>query len=158
MIFEESAKDGSPALCRVSLSAHRSSLVCSVLRLILAALLAGALCSAPAAQNGMPDQVNQRPQNPFGDIGNDDPLFAEKRLRALNQERQKNMVSDAAKLLKLATELNTEMGSADPPSSTPEQIRKLAEIEKLARSVKEKMSTSVGGEPTFREPPAPMIQ
>ena len=72
-----------------------------------------------------------------------DPFADEKRLRALNADRQKAMVSDAAKLLRLVTELNEEIGREKPDSLTADEGRKLAEIEKLARSVKEKMKTSV---------------
>jgi hypothetical protein len=120
------------------------------------ALILGAKCSVPAGQLPVQDQVNQRPRSPFGDMGNDDPILAEKRLRALNEERQKNIVSDAAKLLKMATELNSEVKSGDPASITLEQLREISEIEKLAHSVKEKMSFAVGGGPTLRDlqPPA----
>jgi hypothetical protein len=36
---------------------------------------------------------------------------------------------------------------------TDAQLRKVAEIAKLARSIKEKMSFSVGGYPSFKGPP-----
>jgi hypothetical protein len=61
----------------------------------------------------------------------------------MNAERQKSMVSDAAKLLQLVTELNAEIEREKPESLTPSEVRQLANIEKLARNVKEKMSTSV---------------
>ena len=66
--------------------------------------------------------------------------MAEKRLRALNTERQKQMVADAAKLLKLAKELNEEVAASNSNTLTSEQVRKVAEIEKLARSVKQRMT------------------
>lgn len=137
---------------------HRDSPTRRALRIILAgALLAGTQSVAPAGQESTPDQVTQRPRNPFGDMGDDDPVFAAKRIRALNAERQKNLVSDAGKLLKVATELNTELDSGNSDAFTSEQLRKVAEIEKLARSVKEKMSFAVGGTPTYRESPLPPI-
>jgi hypothetical protein len=37
-------------------------------------------------------------------------------------------------------------------------LRKFATIEKLARSVKEKMSTPVGGLPAYQQPPPPMMR
>ena len=43
-------------------------------------------------------------------------------------------------------------------SLTPEQLRKVGEIEKLARSVKEKMSNSVGNTPVYQAPPLPRIR
>jgi hypothetical protein len=79
----------------------------------------------------------------------------EKHLRLLNAERQKSMVADAAKLLKLAQALNDEL-AAQPGDPTPAQLRKMAEIEKLARSVKEDMSTSVRGLAPFTGPGTPI--
>ena len=70
-------------------------------------------------------------------------VMAEKRLRALNAERQKQMVADAEKLLKLARELNDEVAASNSGTLTPEQLHKIAEIEKLARSVKERMVAGV---------------
>jgi hypothetical protein len=83
-------------------------------------------------------------ESPFGDADRD-PFQDERRLRALNAERQKAMVIDTERLLRLVTELNAEISAADSGTLTVAQLRKLAEIEKLARSVKEKMSTSVRG-------------
>jgi hypothetical protein len=65
------------------------------------------------------------------------------------------MVADAAKLLKLAQALNDEL-AAQPGDPTPAQLRKMAEIEKLARSVKEDMSTSVRGLAPFTGPGTPI--
>jgi hypothetical protein len=67
----------------------------------------------------------------------------EARLRALNDDRQKKLVADTEKLLSLAAELNAELRGANFAALTPAQAHKVHEIEKLARSVKEKMSTSV---------------
>ena len=72
-------------------------------------------------------------------------LATEQRLRALNAERQKALVSDTGKLLKLAQELNAELAAGNADQLTAAQLRTMAEIEKLAHSVKAKMSTSVRG-------------
>ncbi len=150
--------DDSRAKDRARPSLHRKFRESGVLRLILVVtLIGGAKCSAPAGQIPVQDQVNQRSQSQFGDMGNDDPILVEKQLRALNEERQKNIVSDAAKLLKMVKVLNSELESGNPASFTPEQLREISEIEKLAHSVKEKMSFAIGGEPTFREPQVPPI-
>jgi negative regulator of sigma E activity len=74
------------------------------------------------------------------------------RLRLLNADRQKTMVSDTNRLLRLVNELSAEISASHENSLTPVQLRKLAEIEKLAHSVKEKMSTSLVGPPVFRPP------
>jgi hypothetical protein len=76
----------------------------------------------------------------------------EKRLRALNAERQKSLVSDTGKLLKLMQELNSEVAAGNADELTPAQLRKVAEIEKLAHSVKDKMSTSVRGVAAYPMP------
>lgn len=114
---------------------------------VLALAGAGAMAWAqgPAMPSYDPSQgpvYGQRSSDSGGSAEDGDPL-AEKRLRALNAARQKALVADTDRLLKLANELNAEIAAANAGSLGPIQLRKLAEIEKLARSVKEKMSTSV---------------
>jgi hypothetical protein len=115
-------------------------------RAICLAILLGVQC---AAQNSPP--IPPPPLSPYShrspadvDMLDSDPVAGEKRLRALNAERQKSLVSDTNKLLKLAQELEAEIGSENPGSLNPAQLHKIAEIEKLARSVKEKMSIATG--------------
>ena len=60
-----------------------------------------------------------------------------KRIKALNTMRQQALVSDTDKLLKLAQELNAAEGTR---MSSAERVKKLAQIEKLAKRVREKMS------------------
>jgi hypothetical protein len=59
--------------------------------------------------------------------------------KALNKQRQKELVRDTKKLLKLATELEEYVDKTDENVMSMEVIRKAEEIEKLAKSVKEKM-------------------
>jgi len=105
----------------------------------------------------------QNPQNPHGAVPSfrlpgevaDDRgnlLQVQERLRALNRQRQKNIVDDTGKLLKLAGELDMEVESSGEERLTAAQLRKIAEIEKLAHSVREKMSYSVNGLPVFEQP------
>ena len=75
--------------------------------------------------------------------------------RGLNVERQKEMVSDTNKLLKLASELNAEIISSNSDSLTPLQLRKVGKIEKLARSIKEKMNTNIQNSPRYLGPQYP---
>lgn len=126
-----------------------------------------ALCFAllPALPGGA-----QNPPTQHGGLGQhlDDPLAQlevrqypveeAKRLRALNALRQKSLVEDTNKLLKLAAELNAEVSSEHPDALTPEQLRKLAEIEKLARGVREKMSAPVWGVPVYPPPFSPSLR
>lgn len=78
------------------------------------------------------------------DLGGD-PVYQERRLRQLNAAQHKSMVADTDKLLKLVTELNSEISSTNPAELNAQQLRKIAEIEKLAHSVKDKMRMSVRG-------------
>jgi hypothetical protein len=79
--------------------------------------------------------------SPFDD--SDDALL-QRHLVALNAERQKQMVSDTNKLLKLAKEVNEQVAADHASAFTPDQMRKIAEIEKLAKSVRERMTSAVG--------------
>ena len=90
---------------------------------------------------------------PFESSDGYDTVEAERRLNALNIERQKEMVSDTNKLLKLARELNEEVAASNTATLTFDQIHKIAEIEKLARSVKEKMADGVSRPLPSAEPP-----
>jgi len=65
-------------------------------------------------------------------------------------------VNDTNKLLRLVNELNAEIARTEPSVLTADQLRKLAEIEKLARNVKEKMATSVRGTQAFEPPFQPV--
>ena len=73
-----------------------------------------------------------------------DETLEVRRIRQLNIARQKSMVSDAEKLLALARALNAGVGAGGNTLSAAERMKMAADIERLARSVKEKMSYSVG--------------
>jgi hypothetical protein len=99
------------------------------------------------SQSGPPhDIINRPPPMPTDPASSDnyDPTMMERRLNALNRERQKEMISDTNKLLKLAMELNDEIAANNTGTLTWDQLHKMAEIEKLARNVKEKMADGVG--------------
>jgi hypothetical protein len=103
-------------------------------------------------------QIGTNPdQQTHGDIDNSNMSEEQKRMQTLNIERQRALVSDTNKLVRLANELNDEISSANPETLTPSEYRKLAQIEKLAHGVKQKMSASLEGTPAYRpQPPAPM--
>lgn len=112
--------------------------------------------SGQPAMRTMPAQTVEMDENMVGDQR--DPLLAERRLRQLSIAQHKSMVDDTDKLLKLVTELNAEIGSTNPSALTPEQLHKVAEIEKLARSVKDKMRISLKSVPVFLDSlPAPPL-
>jgi hypothetical protein len=73
-----------------------------------------------------------------------DSIATERRVHALNMVRQKLLVQDTNKLFRLAKELNQEVAATNPSAWTPDQLHKIAEIEKLAHSVRERMAMGVG--------------
>jgi hypothetical protein len=88
----------------------------------------------------------------FGNGPDLDPVTEAKRMRALNADRHKSVVSDTEKLVKLARQLDAEVASNATDGLTAEEVQKLAAIEKLAHNVKSKMAQSFGGGPEFRPP------
>jgi hypothetical protein len=70
--------------------------------------------------------------------------------------KHKSIVANTEKLLKLVTELNAEISSTNPASLTPDQLRKVAAIEKLAHSVKDEMKTPVQATPAFIDSAKPL--
>lgn len=106
----------------------------------------------------LPQPIGQGASGGFDDrTGEPDQIDAARRFRAINEMRQKELVSDTNKLLKLANELDAEIHKTNADSLTPDQLHKLATIEKLARSVKEKMSTPVQGAPVYQPPQPPLM-
>ncbi len=83
--------------------------------------------------------------DPFGQTSSkgklDEPLAntSEKQAAMRNDERQKRLVSDTEKLLALATELHQDVGKTDKHILSVDVVKRAEEIEKLARSVKERM-------------------
>jgi hypothetical protein len=142
----------SPASRRVSPGAYR--LFCLAL---LLALPAGAQNSPSAPQQSNPGHLGPLSANATVEFEQPDPIGEQHRQRLLNTDRQKKLVADADKLLKLASQFNTEIGAADPASLTPAQLRTLSEIQKLAHSVKTRMSTPIYGMPGSMEP-TPLLQ
>ena len=87
-----------------------------------------------------PPDANQQMEMREQQQSNKTPDFV-----AANQERKKQIADDSAKLLKLATELKTEVDKTTKDTLSLGVIRKADEIEKLAHNVKEKMKLTVGG-------------
>lgn len=67
-----------------------------------------------------------------------------KRIRELNELRQKEMTSDTAKLLSIVHALQTEMDNKQDDTLKVDELRKVEEIAKLAHGVQEKMKATVG--------------
>jgi hypothetical protein len=63
---------------------------------------------------------------------------------ASNEQRKKQIVDDTVKLLKLASDLKSEIDNTGRDTLSLNVIRKADEIERLAHNVKEKMKLTVG--------------
>lgn len=124
---------------------------------VAALLVASAVAQyTPPRAGSLPQPIGQRAGDNIEGPGPGDPVEDEKRLIALNAQRQKALVSDTNKLVRLASELGTEISRDNPTELTIAQLHKVAEIEKLAHSVKDKMSTSVRGVPSYVQQPVPL--
>ena len=128
-----------------------------VLLLALFLLLPCALARAQSDQTGT-GQLSSHPLqsangriDPTASTDEEDSVAQQIQLRQLNVALHKSMVSDTDKLLKLVTDLNAELSSTNPDSLTPDQLKKVAAIEKLARNVKDAMKTSVQGASTLKD-------
>jgi len=90
---------------------------------------------------GMP-QVGGRKGSQSQDDGSMDPLAGNmeaQRERMRNADRQKQLQQDTEKLLSLATELKQQVDKTDKNILSVDVIKKADEIEKLAKSVRERM-------------------
>ena len=67
----------------------------------------------------------------------------QKRLEQLNLQRHKEMTTDTDKLLSLANQLKSETDKDSKDALSMEAVRQAEQIEKLARSVREKMRATV---------------
>ena len=116
-------------------------------------LLAGMIWAAPAAL-AQPQTADEPPSSdsqfpPYSrDIGRPGqrgaPSEAEQemereRQKKLNQERQADLKRDTDKLFLLATQLKQAVDKSNEHTISLEVIKKAGEIEKLAKSVREKM-------------------
>ena len=77
--------------------------------------------------------------------GPEEPLSGharEQQAIARNSERQKKLAEDTTKLLTLATELKEQVDKTNKDILSVDVIKKADEIEKLAKSVKDRMKGS----------------
>jgi hypothetical protein len=120
--------------------------------LCAAALVTGMLLAASRLQAYRAQQTSPVPTPPqivvpngsasSGSARDMDPLLArqqEQRAHMAEEERHKRMVSDADKLLELATELKTDVDKSTKNETSVSALRKAEEIERLAHDVKERL-------------------
>ena len=100
----------------------------------------GSTKEEPATEVSSADPTPQRRPRPPGE--EDDPIrrdMEKRRQKAFNKERFEELKRDTGKLLELATELKTHVEKADENMLSLDVLKKAEQIEKLAKSVKEKM-------------------
>ena len=117
----------------------------AVVGMVLLMGTAGAMGSAQMIQN------QQTPRNPTppglppidggaGGAGEGlPPSVMARQAKARNDDRQKQLVADTNKLLQLATELKADVDKTNKDVLSVDVIKKADEIEKLAKSVKDRM-------------------
>jgi hypothetical protein len=126
----------------------------TVRRAVVMAVLLGLPIAAQVPGTPLHLQVPDRPNFTYDPGAVPDAAMDAKRLQLLNAERQKSMVTDAEKLLRLARELNDDPASGGATISPAEKMHKVSEIEKLAKGIKDKMSYSIGDGPKIATPPS----
>jgi hypothetical protein len=105
---------------------------------ILLWLVTAALPLPAQNNNSIPYPQNPSLQKPTP--ADDARTKAEREMaKRANEERQANLKRDTEKLLKLATELKEDVDKTNSNTLSIDVMKKAEEIEKLARSVKDKM-------------------
>jgi hypothetical protein len=102
-------------------------------------LLLLTLALPPFASAGTPLQ-SQQVHDPFAVPEDPDRQALEKKMvKKANQERQAQLRRDTERLFRLSSELKQYVDKSSEDTLSLEVVKKAEEIEKLARSVKEKM-------------------
>lgn len=125
--------------------ARQASVFAGVIAVALIPVISRALFvqnTAPNTPRNVPEFIN-RPPDLNDQVRMRQQGLSEQRFAAINALRKQQVTDDSAKLLKMATDLKEEVEKNNTGKLSPETIHKAEVIEKLARSIKEKMSTSV---------------
>ncbi|MEO6909795.1 MAG: hypothetical protein ABI158_02585 [Edaphobacter sp.] len=103
----------------------------------------GAKCEGQMApfpgQQQQPQPAQPGTLPPLGPMAPASPTMSEQQARMRNTDRQRRLVEDTDKLLILATQLKQDVEKTNKDVMSVDVIKKADEIEKLARSVKERM-------------------
>lgn len=95
-------------------------------------------CDDSARQRQIYDPSRPRETNQMPDIP---PDMQHKQIKAMNQERQASLKKDTERLLQIATELKQQVDKTNENQLSLEVIRKTDEVEKLAKSIRDKMKS-----------------
>lgn len=94
-----------------------------------------------AQQQGPPSSRSPVPGFPVDEAERVPGSNAMKLEHMREDERRKRLLADTAKLLQLSTELREQVNKSAKDELSLDVVRKAAEIEKLARDVKERMKS-----------------
>lgn len=114
-------------------------------------LIVGPMVAQSPGTQGPPSTPHLQVLNPSAAFS--DVTIQERQVKLLNKQRQKAIVADSDRILQLARELNADATSENPSLSPAERLHKADEIEKLAKTVREKMTNAIGVPP----PPNPYV-
>ncbi|HEX3438144.1 MAG TPA: hypothetical protein VHT24_15350 [Pseudacidobacterium sp.] len=106
-------------------------------------VIAHAQLQTPPPSRPLPTSPGQAPT--ASDENDNDPLAHRsmvEQAKRRNNQRQQDLVNDTNKLLQLAQQLKTEVDKSNKDELSLNVVKKAEEIEKLAKSVKEKMKGS----------------
>ena len=123
--------------------AHRVAILfCVVVALMIPVVGKAFLQNTPPnTPRNVPEFINRQP-----DFSDQERMRQEQKTQqgfeAINALRKKQVTDDTARLLKLASELKAEIDNTKKDTVSQSTLHKAATIEKLARSIKEKMSTT----------------
>ncbi|MGC2160790.1 MAG: hypothetical protein WA634_02670 [Silvibacterium sp.] len=139
----------SPAAARIPVdrTPARRFVISRISDALFPALVLLALCAAPAAAHAQQTETPNTPApivpgvNPGYTSGPDAPAshIADEMARRRNVDRQKLIVADTAHLLVLAQKLNADVSKSSKDTLSISVVEEANEIEKLAKSIKEKM-------------------
>lgn len=123
----------------------------AVAGLVLLSGVGVTMCAAQKSQQELYDQAPQPVQtNPGlpsvdgtkpGDGNGVSPLILARQERIRNADRQRQLLLDTDKLLALATELKADVDKSNKDVLSVDVVKKAEEIEKLAKSVKDRMKS-----------------
>lgn len=94
----------------------------------------------PPSRDGAPTRNGGQRSGPFFS-GTVDRQINLNRMKQMAAAREKALHEDAENLLKLATELSSELSNTDAGPIERDELRKVTKIEKLARRVERNMGT-----------------
>lgn len=137
--------EDAPVNMRQARSSFRAGMIACVMLLTSFSFSYMLRSQAPNPSQPIPGPEASRPPDANAIMMMHDQQQKKANVNAANEERKRQISDDSAKLLKLATDLKTEVDKTNKDTLSIGVIRKAEEIEKLARAVKEKMKLTMGG-------------